>query len=44
MTFGLLFLWVAPYMMVANVNFYDEVVKIEEKENNTKKKEKKSKK
>lgn len=44
MTFGLLFIWVTPYMMVSNANFYDEIIKIEEKENSTKKKEKKSKK
>ena len=44
MTFGLLFIWVSPYMMVSNVNFYDELIKKEENENNTKKKEKKSKK
>lgn len=31
-TFGLLSLWTLPYMMVANVNFYDELVKLEEKE------------
>lgn len=36
-TFGLLFLWVTPYMMVSNVIFYDELIKLEKKE---KKKEK----
>ena len=44
MTFGLLFLWVVPYMMVSNVIFYDELIKIEEKEKDTNKKEKNSKK
>lgn len=31
-TFGLLFFWVSPYMMVSNVIFYDELVKLEKKE------------
>ena len=37
MTFGLLFLWVTPYIMISNVIFYDELVKLDKKE---KKKEK----
>ena len=31
LTFGILLLWVTPYMMVANVNFYDELIKLEKK-------------
>lgn len=41
MTFGLLLFWVAPYMMVSNVLFYDEVVKLEKKEKNEEKKKEK---
>lgn len=41
MTFGLLLFWVAPYIMVSNVLFYDEVVKLEKKEKNEEKKKEK---
>ena len=31
-TFGLLHLWLIPYMLVANTNFYYELKKLEKKE------------
>lgn len=31
-TFGLLYLWLIPYMGVAEVNFYDEIKKLEKKQ------------
>ena len=37
MTFGLLLFWVAPYMMVSNVLFYDELIKLEKRENKSEK-------
>lgn len=33
MTFGILLFWVVPYIMVSNVILYDELVKLEKKEN-----------
>lgn len=33
MTFGLLLFWVVPYIMVSSALFYDELIKLEKKEN-----------
>lgn len=38
MTFGILLLWVIPYIMVSNVILYDEIIKIENREKKKNKK------